>query len=124
MAEVLRRINLLSGQTEELDRAQFMRAEIFYIDFNEPERASQEYQKVYDVFPASEWAPKALYARFWINHMVTKNDSVARECAQLLTQAYPRTEYALSARTIMGWDRSPENEETETPDIHDEPTEP
>jgi tetratricopeptide (TPR) repeat protein len=124
MAEVLRRINLLSGQTEKLDRAQFMRAEIFYIDFNEPERASQEYQKVYDDFPASEWAPKALYARFWINHMVTKNDSVARECAQLLTQAYPRTEYALSARSIMGLDRLPENEETGTPDIHDEPTEP
>ncbi|MBN2621557.1 tetratricopeptide repeat protein [candidate division WOR-3 bacterium] len=124
MAEVLRRINLLAGQSEDLDRAQFMRAEIYYIDFNDPDRASQEYRKVYKDFPASIWAPKALYARFWINHTVIKNDSIARECAQLLTQAYPRTEYALSARTLMGWDGSQENEETETPDMHDEPIEP
>lgn len=124
MAEVLRRIILLGEQTEDLDRAQFMRAEIYYIDFNEPERASEEYRKVYGEFPRSPWAPKALYARLWINHAVIKNDSIARECAQLLTQAYPGTEYALSARTIMGWDRSEENEETETSDMRDEQSEP
>jgi TolA-binding protein len=126
MAGVLRRIKMLTEQTEDLDAAQFMLAETYYVDFDDPERASDEYEAVYTQYPGSDWAPKALYARFWINHTVIRNDSIARHCATILTQTYPGSEYSMSAAKFLGWDGSigeevdesslfEENDEPDTP---------
>jgi len=113
MTEVLRRIKLLSEQTDDLDEAQFMMAETYYVDFNDPLRASEEYRSVYTLYPDSDWAPKALYARFWINHTVIGNDSIARDCAARLNQNYPLSEYALSASKILGLKRDDKEDEEE-----------
>lgn len=126
MADVLRRIKLLLEQTEHLDKAQFMLAETYYVDFDDPLRASKEYQSVYILYPESEWAPKALYARFWIHNTTIKNDSIASSCATLLSRDYPQSEYTLSAAQILGWNQlENENEEnTEFPDQEYESNQP
>jgi tetratricopeptide (TPR) repeat protein len=123
MAGVLRRIKMLSEQTDDLDEAQFLLAETYYVDFGDPQRASDEYDVVYTMYPASTWAPKALYARFWINHTVIKNDSIARQCATLLTRDYAESEYSISVEKTLGWDK-PEEEEAGTKEPSEEESEP
>ncbi|MCK4251445.1 tetratricopeptide repeat protein [candidate division WOR-3 bacterium] len=102
MADILRRIDVLVKETENIDRAQFLLAEIYFVDFNEPERAVIEYQKVYTDFPGSEWAPKALYAQLWITSNVFKDDSLASLFASDLRIKYPGSEYAISAMNFLG----------------------
>jgi tetratricopeptide (TPR) repeat protein len=100
-AEILNRILTLNNETENVDRAQFLLAEIYFIDFGEFEKAIEGYQKVYENFPLSIWAPKALYAQLWITKNIIGNDSVAYLLAQDLLIQYPHTEYALSAQKIL-----------------------
>jgi tetratricopeptide (TPR) repeat protein len=100
-ADVLNRILELTNETEEIDRAQFHLAEMYFVDLNEPERAIEEYQKVYTDFPESIWAPKALYAQFWITKNFLNEDSVATLLAQNLMSRYPNTEYAMSAKKMI-----------------------
>ncbi len=103
MSDMLRRMQSLSQETEDLDRAQFLRAEIYYVDFNDPRRAAVEYGKVYDEYPASIWAPKALYAHLWIAVNEFGDDSLALGLADRLIGQYPATEYsAAAARIIAG----------------------
>jgi TolA-binding protein len=102
MAGVLRRIDTLASETEETDRAQFLLAEIYFVDLGEPEHALVEYQKVYSEFPESMWAPKALYAELWIEGNILKNDSTAQRLLRDLLMKYPDSEYARSAQNIFG----------------------
>ena len=102
MADVLRRIDTLSNETEATDRARFLLAEIYFVDLDDPEQARIEYQKVYREFPESVWAPKALYAELWIMGNVLKNDSVAQSVLDDLLTKYPDSEYARSAQNIFG----------------------
>ncbi len=97
MADVLRRIDVLVQQTDDPDRAQFLLAEIYFIDFNEPARAAREYEKVYELYPRSEWAPKALYAHLWIVWKILNDESSAYRLRQELSVRYPDSEYARSA---------------------------
>lgn len=115
MADVLRRIDTLSSETEQTDRARFLLAEIYFVDLNEPEQALVEYQKVYREFPESVWAPKALYAELWITGNVLKNDSVAQEVLDDLLTKYPNSEYAKSAQNIFS-ERYGSPSEGEEPD--------
>ena len=100
-ADILKRILNLTKETENVEHARFLLAETYYVDLNEPKKAITEYQMVYQNFPTSPWAPKALYAQFWITKNVFKNDSLANQLAQELLSKYPSTEYALSAKNIL-----------------------
>ncbi len=102
VADVLRRIDALSKETENIDRAQFLLAEIYFVDFDAPERAVIEYEEVYKNFPKSKWAPKALYARLWITAHIFENDSLANVFASDLIVNYPNSEYATSAKNMIG----------------------
>ncbi|OGC43477.1 hypothetical protein A2Y85_00100 [candidate division WOR-3 bacterium RBG_13_43_14] len=101
MSDVLRRIQSLGQETENLDRAQFLRAETYYVDFNDPQRAAGEYKKVYDNYPKSEWAPKALYAHFWIAIHELNDDSLSNDLSRRLMDQFPATEYSMSAAKII-----------------------
>jgi len=101
MADVLRRIDVLAKETENLDRAQFLLAEIYFVDFDDPKRALIEYQKVYTDFPSSEWAPKALYAQLWITSNIFEDDSLASLLTNDLLTKYPGSEYAKSAVNFL-----------------------
>ena len=106
VADVLRRIDMLTKETESIDRAQFLLAETYFVDFRDPERAVREYVKVYKDFPESEWAPKALYAQLWITAYVFKNDSLADVLIDDLLASYPNSEYARSAKNMFSEKRS------------------
>ena len=100
-AAVLQRIVGLTKDTLNLDRAQFLLAEIYYVDLDEPTKALNEYRKVSEEFPKSEWAARALYAEFWINKNYLANDSVAGLLAQQLLSKYPNSDYAMSIKKII-----------------------
>lgn len=100
--DVLKRILILTNETENIDRAQFLLAEIYFVDLNDPEKAIEGYQKIYEDFPESIWAPKALYAQFWITKNFFGEDSVANLLAQELLSKYPKTEYVISTQKILG----------------------
>lgn len=100
-AEILNRILTLSNETDNVDRAQFLLAEIYFVDLGEPEKAIEGYQKVYENHPRSLWAPKALYAQFWITKNIIENDSIAYLLAQDLLIRYPHTEYAMSTQKLF-----------------------
>jgi tetratricopeptide (TPR) repeat protein len=102
MADVLRRIDVLAQEAENPGRAQFLLAEIYFIDFNEPERAAREYEKVYELYPQSEWAPKALYANLWIAWKVFDNDSIAQYLREELSVRYPGSQFTRSALEMYG----------------------
>jgi TolA-binding protein len=100
-SDVLKRIQSLNTATEDVVRAQFLLAEIYFADLADLPKALEGYQKVYNDHPASEWAPKALYAHLWIVKNILRNDTLALALARNLIGAYPRTEYAVSAQGFL-----------------------
>jgi tetratricopeptide (TPR) repeat protein len=100
-SDVLKRIQTLATDTEDEVRAQFLLAEIYFADLDDLPKALQGYQRVYREYPSSEWAPKALYAHFWIARNVVEDDSLALRLARALISDYPRTEYAMSAKNMI-----------------------
>jgi len=101
MVDILRRLNTLTSETEKPDRSQFLLAEIYFVDLGEPEKAVVEYEKVYTDFPESKWAPKALYAHFWIARNIFKNDSLADLTASRILSRYPGSTYAFSVKKVL-----------------------
>ncbi len=101
-ADILRKIKELQGKTEDPAGAKFHLAEIYFTELNDINRALKFYRTVTEDYPGSKWASKALYARFWITKNIVKNDSAAGILADELFKKYPDTEYAISARKILG----------------------
>ena len=100
-SEVLKRIQTLTAETEDEVRAQFLLAEIYFADLDDIPKALEGYQKVYNDFPKSKWAPKAMYAHLWIVSNVHDDDTLSARLARSLINSYPRTEYAMSAQQIL-----------------------
>ncbi|UCG30372.1 MAG: tetratricopeptide repeat protein [candidate division WOR-3 bacterium] len=100
-SEVLKRIQSLTGETEDEVRSQFLLAEIYFADINDLPKALEGYQNVYRNYPKSKWAPKALYAHLWIASYIHGDDTLAATLARSLIDSYPRTEYAMSAQQIL-----------------------
>ncbi len=105
-AELLRRINTLVQDTLNPARARFHLAELYYTEIKDINKALSFYEQVQRDFPESEWAPKALYARFWITKNLLKEDSLALLLADEIFKNYPHTEYALSAKKILELQKS------------------
>jgi peptidoglycan-associated lipoprotein len=97
-------LSLLNQKTPEgKDKAetQFRLSEVYGVDLNEVEAAINEYQKTYDSFPNSPYAPKALYAEAWLikNRLQGKDYDTLYK---ILINQYPRTIYANAARQALG----------------------
>lgn len=101
MAKILRRVKSLTEEAEHTDRSHFLLAELYLVDLQAPERAVEEYKKVYLNYAHSKWAAKALYAHFWIAHNVFKDDRLAEELALQLTKKYPGSTYARSVEPLF-----------------------
>ena len=97
-------LKLLNQKTTEIKdqaEAQFMLSEVYGVALNENEAAIREYQKTYDSFPKSPYAPKALFAQAWLikNRLQrTDYDTIFKT----LINQYPRTLYANAARRELG----------------------
>jgi TolA-binding protein len=101
----LRRRSLLAQlQAQEAeanpDQAQFLLAEVYYLNLNQPEAALAEYEKVYKEYPQSPYAPKALYAQAWILKEVLHRDG-AEDIYRILIERYPDTPQAVKARKLL-----------------------
>ncbi|MEO0226376.1 MAG: tetratricopeptide repeat protein, partial [candidate division WOR-3 bacterium] len=83
---------------EDPARAQFLLAELYFVNLSDTNRALSEYEKVYREYPKSEFAPKAMYAWAWIQEYFLKQDSIAKASYRLLIEKYPNTEYSNAAR--------------------------
>ncbi|MEO0093513.1 MAG: OmpA family protein [candidate division WOR-3 bacterium] len=96
-------LNLISPKAEIKDsaEAQFLLAETYGLTLNEYEAAVKEYQKTYDLYPQSSYAPKALYAQAWImKNRLKQNDYDT--ILKILINNYPKTIYANAARKELG----------------------
>lgn len=98
----IRRRSLLAQLESKEDpaQAQFLLAEVYYLNLNQPEEALVEYEKVYKEYPESDYAPRALYARAWILSNVLHRDG-ADELYKLLIERYPDTPQASKARELL-----------------------
>lgn len=117
-ADVLKRIVSLTNETENIDHAQFHLAEVYFVDLDEPDKAIEVYQKVYEGYPESIWAPKALYAHFWIVKNVLHNDSIAYLLTQDLLNKYPNSDFAKEIKKTLEKEIPPEmNEDVQSESI-------
>ncbi len=98
---ILRKIVELSSKTEDIDKAQFALGELYFIELKDIPKAMEYYENVYKDYPKSELSAKALYANFWINKMILKQDSIAQYLAEKLIKDYPNTEYTNSALKLL-----------------------
>lgn len=98
----LRRRSLLAQLDPEEDpaKAQFLLAEVYYLNLDQPEEALIEYERVYKEYPESKYAPRALYAHAWLLSNVLRRDG-ADELYKLLIERYPDTPQAAKARELL-----------------------
>lgn len=99
--EILKKVVELLNKTEELDKVQFALGELYFVELKDIPRAVAHYENVYKDYPKSELSPKAIYANFWINKMILKQDSVAQYLAEKLIKDYSNTEYANSVLKLI-----------------------
>jgi TolA-binding protein len=100
-SDVLRRIQSLTGESEDVVKAKFLLAEIYFTDLDDLPKAVEGYQEVYNEYAESEWAPKALYAHLYIARNIQHDDTLTVSLARAMISQYPRTEYAMSAQLIL-----------------------
>jgi TolA-binding protein len=70
----------------------FSMAEIQLFQFNNAEKAAENYQKIVTEFPESEYAPRAVYALGYISGVVQGDTAKAREWYDILRNHYPDSE--------------------------------
>jgi TolA-binding protein len=92
---------------EALAEAQFLLAEVSLEQYDDPNRALGEYQKVLDQFPDSPFAPRAAYAIAWIYHNRLDRKDKALEALDFLTSHYPESVQAETAETYLFEGESP-----------------
>lgn len=78
--------------------AMFLLAEVHNLNLGEYDDALKLYQKVYDSFPESDWAAKALFSQAWIYQRIKKDSLTAAEIMKKIIAKYPKTEYAEEAK--------------------------
>ncbi len=100
-SDVLKRIQSLENETEDVVKAKFLLAEIYFADLGDLPKAIEGYREVYSEYPNNEWAPKALYAHLYIARNIQRDDTLSLSLARNIIRAYPRTEFAMSAQLIL-----------------------
>ncbi len=83
-------------------KARFLLAEVHNLNLGDYDGAMQLYQSIYDSFPDTDWAPKALLANAWILRKVKADSGSAALLLKKIIAEYPDTEYADEARRWMG----------------------
>jgi|GEM_PF-1359270 len=81
---------------------QFMMAEHYLFQLDQPDQAVERYRSVYASYPELPISAKALYAAGWVL-LRSKADTAAADSAfNLLVERYPSTRYANAARERLG----------------------
>lgn len=98
---LLRALEEDSTGSRDSAEVKFLLAEVHNLNLEDYETALSLYQAVYDSFPKSAWAPKALFARAWI--MLYKKVDTTAACIELnkIVESYSDTEYATEAKKLL-----------------------
>jgi outer membrane protein OmpA-like peptidoglycan-associated protein len=80
----------------------FLVAEVNNLNLGDYDKAMDLYQKVYDSFPATDWAAKALFAKAWITRNQKNDTTGAEPILRQVIAEYPETEYADESRRWLG----------------------
>lgn len=76
----------------------FRSAEQLWMEEKAPEVAVEKYKQLPEIWPDSEWAPKALYAVAWIQENVLDDINSALASYDSLAARYPNSEYVAVAQ--------------------------
>lgn len=82
------------------EQAKFYLAEITLLNLKKPEEAVQKYREIYEEYPDSPLAPKAMFAEVWIKRNIL-GDSTWMEQGKILISKYGETEYAERVKEWM-----------------------
>jgi TolA-binding protein len=91
------RQTLLGDSTQARARAAFLLAEIYYFQIEKADSAMTQYSHVERDFPESPYAPKAAFARLWINTHDRADTAAAAALTDSIASRYRKTRYAESA---------------------------
>jgi len=83
---------------EDSIRAFFEEGEKLLFEKNDPSEALKKYKLIWEKFPNSNLAPKALYSMGWIYEMKLDSSSMAMALYDSLIAQYPETVYAKKVR--------------------------
>jgi len=89
-------------ETEKSAQPQFLLAELYLTQMNEPDSALMEYLALVDQFPESEYAAKSLYAAAWIYEKVKGDTNQAARTYQRILDEYPQSDYHEIALESLG----------------------
>lgn len=82
--------------------AMFLVAEVNNLNLGDYDKAMELYQKVYDSFPDTDWAAKALFAKAWLARNAKNDTAGAVPTLKRVIAEYPETEYADESRRWLG----------------------
>jgi len=91
------RQTLLSDSTQGRARAAFLLAELYYFQLEKTDSALLQYTAVERGFPKSPYAPKAAFARLWIQTHDRSDTAAAAALTDTISTRYRRTRFAESA---------------------------
>jgi TolA-binding protein len=91
------RQTLQGDSTQARARAAFLLAEIYYFQIEKADSAMIQYSAVERNFPDSPYAPKAAFARLWINTHDRADTAAAAALTDSIASRYRKTRYAESA---------------------------
>lgn len=83
--------------------ARFALAEIYLLDFNQPDSALAHYQKVIELTPLSKYASRSAYVAAWIVENIVGDTARSQSMYEDLIASYPFSESANAARERLGW---------------------
>ncbi len=81
----------------------FRIGELYYWDLNEKDKGVGWYKRVYEEFPESSYAPKAIFTR--LNIELNEDSTFSEEAGELfsmLIKKYPKTKYSERAKELYG----------------------
>ncbi len=91
------RSTILSDTTQARARAAFLLAELYYFQIEKVDSALLQYEAVERNFPKSPYAPKASFARLWIETHDRADTLAAGALTDTIVTRYPKTRYPESA---------------------------
>ncbi len=93
-------------KVEEAVESQYLLAELYLVQLNQPDSALREYNTLIDSFPDSKYAPRALLAKGWIMENLRGDTAAAREDYRRVIEKYPSSDYVVDAMEKLGIDPS------------------
>lgn len=89
---------------EDAVESQFLLAELYLTQLDQPDSALKEYSALVDSFPESKFAPRALLALGWIHDKIRGDTARASDYYMRVVNDYSNTDYVVDAMKELGMD--------------------